>query len=104
VDLTQISRFLNFIHPIQTIQPTRCNIFTSLLPDVYVWLNMFRAPPRTSSGAYDCARNLWFYRWIEVAEALLVVVWQVMPDHDQQRSSRCSQTVKSEATSAVVCS
>ena len=29
------------------IQPTRCNSFTSLLLDVYVWLNMFRdaSPP-----------------------------------------------------------
>jgi hypothetical protein len=32
-------------HTIQIIQPTRCNIFTSLLLDVYVWLNMFRASP-----------------------------------------------------------
>jgi len=32
---------------------------------------------------------------------LLVMVWQ---DHDQQRSSRCSPTVKPEAPSAVVCS
>ena len=28
-------------HTIQIIQPTRCNSFTSLLLDVYVWLNMF---------------------------------------------------------------
>ena len=27
-------------------------LFTSLLHDVYVWLNTFRAPPRPSSGAY----------------------------------------------------
>ena len=33
-------------HTIQTIQPTRCNTFTNLLPDVYVWLNMFWASPR----------------------------------------------------------
>ena len=32
-------------HTIQIIQPTRCNSFTSLLLDVYVWLNMFRASP-----------------------------------------------------------
>jgi hypothetical protein len=36
---------------IQINQPTRCNSFTSLLFDVYVWLNMFRAPLRPSSGA-----------------------------------------------------
>jgi len=30
---------------VQIIQPTRCNSFTSLLLDVYVWLNMFRMSP-----------------------------------------------------------
>ena len=37
--------------------------FHKLLLDVYVSLNMFRAPPRPSSGAYNCINNLWFYRW-----------------------------------------
>jgi len=32
-------------HTIQINQQTRCNSFTSLLLDVYVWLNMFREPP-----------------------------------------------------------
>jgi hypothetical protein len=32
-------------------QPTRCNSFSSLLLDVYVQLNMFRAFSRPSSGA-----------------------------------------------------
>ena len=63
---------------IQIIQPIRCNSFTSLSLDVYVWLNMFRASPRPSSGAYNCTSSLCFYRWREVAEALLVVVWQVI--------------------------
>jgi hypothetical protein len=63
-------------HTIQIIQPTSYNSFTSLLLDVYVWLDMFRASPRPSSGAYNCTRNLWFYRWREAAGALLVVVWQ----------------------------
>jgi len=61
---------------IQISQPTRYNNFTSLLLDVYVWLNMFRALPRPSSGAYYCTRSLWFYRWREAVGALLVVVWQ----------------------------
>jgi len=56
-------------HTIQIIQPTRCNSFTSLLLDVYVWLNMFWESPRPSSGAYNCTRSLWFYRWREVAPA-----------------------------------
>jgi len=50
-------------HLIQTNQPTRSNSFTSLLFDVYVWLNMFRALLRPSSGAYNRTRSLWFCRW-----------------------------------------
>jgi hypothetical protein len=63
-------------HTIQIIQPTRCNSFTSLLLDVHVWRNMFRASPRPSSKAHNCTRSLWLYRWREAAVALLVVVWQ----------------------------
>jgi hypothetical protein len=59
---------------IQINQPTRCNSFTSLLLDVYVWLNMFRVPLRQSSIAYNCARSLWFYRWSVVVGTLFVVV------------------------------
>jgi len=50
-------------HTIQINLPRRCNTFTSLLLDVYVWLNMFRASLRPSSGAYNCTRSLWFYRF-----------------------------------------
>jgi hypothetical protein len=60
---------------IQINQPTRCNSFTRLLLDVYVWLNMFRASLRPSAGAYNCTRNLWFYRLSVAVGALLVVVW-----------------------------
>jgi hypothetical protein len=45
----------------------------------FVSLNVFRAPPRPSSGAYNCINSLWFYRWSVVVAALLVMVW---PDHD----------------------
>jgi len=62
---------------IQIIEPTGCNSFTSLLLDVYVWLNVFWASPRPSSGAYNCTRSLWF--------------------------NCCSPTVKPETPSAVVC-
>jgi hypothetical protein len=41
-------------HTIQINQPTRCNSFTGLLLVVFVWLSMFRAPLRPSSGAYNC--------------------------------------------------
>jgi len=71
-------------HTIQIIQPTRCNSFTSLLLDVYVWLSMFRASPRPSSGAYNRARSLWFSRWRAAAGALLVVVWQTTTNNAQR--------------------
>jgi len=35
-----------------------------------VWLSMFRALPRPSSGAYNCISSLWFYRWSIVVAAL----------------------------------
>jgi hypothetical protein len=90
-------------HTIQIIQPTRCNSFTSLLLDVYVWLNMFRASPSPSSGACNCTRSLCFYRWREAAGALWVVFWQVdRLDHDQKHSSHFSPTVKPETPNAVV--
>jgi len=38
-------------HTIQINQPNRCNNFSSLLLDVYVQLNMFRAFSHPSSGA-----------------------------------------------------
>jgi hypothetical protein len=63
-------------HTIQINQPTRCNSFTSLLLDVYVWLNMFLAFPRSPSGAYNGIISLWFYRCSVAVAALLVVVWQ----------------------------
>jgi hypothetical protein len=36
---------------IPIIQPTKCNKFSSLLLEVYVQLNTFRASSRPSSGA-----------------------------------------------------
>jgi hypothetical protein len=35
----------------------------------FVSLNMFRAPPRSSSGAYNCINSLRFYRWSAVVAA-----------------------------------
>ena len=63
-------------HTIQINQPPRCNSFTSLLLDVYVSLNVFRALFHPSLGAYNCTRSLWFYRWRVADGALLVVVCQ----------------------------
>ena len=63
------------------IQITRCNSFTSLLLDVYVWLNLFWASHLPSSGAYNCTRSLWFNRWRAAAGASLVVVRQTMTNN-----------------------
>jgi hypothetical protein len=62
-------------YSIQINQPTRWKSFTSLLLDVYMWLNMFRVLHRSSSGANNCTSILWFYRWKVVVGALLVVVY-----------------------------
>jgi hypothetical protein len=48
--------------------------FHNLLLEVYVWLNMFQALPRPSSGAYNCISSLWFYNSSIVVAALLDVV------------------------------
>jgi len=77
IDLFDVRKSVHH-HTLQIIQPKRCNSFSSLLLDVYVCLNMFRASPRPSSGAYNCTRRLWFYRWREAAGALLVVSGQTM--------------------------
>ena len=42
-------------HTFQMIQPTRCNNFSSLLLEVYVQLDMFRASSRPSSEATTTA-------------------------------------------------
>jgi hypothetical protein len=71
------------------------------IADVYVWLNMFRALPCPSSGAYNCTSSLSFYRWSVVVAALLVVG---CADHDQEHCYHHTRTVKREAANAVVCS
>jgi hypothetical protein len=90
------------MHVIQIIKPTRCNSFTDLLLDAYVWLNMFRAPLRPSSGAYNWTRKplvlpLERGGWSVVGRGLAG-----LPDHDQQCSNRHAPMVKPEAASAVV--
>jgi hypothetical protein len=74
---------------IQINWPNRCSSFTSLLLDVYVSLNMFRAPPHPSSGAYNCTNSLWFYRWNVLVAALLVVMMHGPANVKLGISSRC---------------
>jgi len=64
-------------HTIQINQPIRCKNSLSLLLDVYVQLNMFRASSRPSSGAQQLQSQplvLPFCRWSVVIAVLLVVV------------------------------
>jgi len=94
-----------FVPGIQINQSTRCKGLTTLLLDAYVWLNMFRAPLRLSSGAYNCTRSLWFYRWSVAVGAFVgrgLAGRADLPDNDQKRSNRHAPTIKPEAPSAVV--
>jgi len=50
-----------------------------------VSLNMFRAPPRLSSGAYNCINSLWFYRWSVVVAALTTL----LPPRSKGKSRGC---------------
>jgi hypothetical protein len=78
---------------IQINQPTRCKIFSSLLLDVYLQLNMFRASSRPSSGVRA---------WSGPRTSNGVVGPAGLPDHDQQHCYHHAPTVKSEAATAVV--
>ena len=74
-------------HTIPINQPTRCSNFSSLLLDIYVQLNMFRASSRPSSGAQQLQQQ--------------PLVLPLEPDHDQQHCYHHSPTVKPEAATAV---
>ena len=65
-------------------QPTRCNSFTSLLLDVYVWLNMFRAPPRSELTTALTLRLLMSYIYIYIYMERLFFMFL---DHTQRRST-----------------
>ena len=90
---------------IQINQPTRCNNFTSLLLDVYVQLNMFRASSRPSSGAQQLQQQPPLVLPLERGGSSAVfVVGPVGPDHDQHHCYHHAPTVKPEAANAVVSS
>jgi len=86
----------------QINQPTRCDNFSSLLLDVYMRLNMFRAPLRPSSGAQQLQMQppvLPLERGGSSAVGHGQAGW---PNHDQQLCYPHAPTVKPEAASAVV--
>ena len=91
-------------HTIQINQPTRCNNFSSLLLDVYVHLNMFRASSRPSSGAQQLQLQplvLPFERGGSSALGRGRSGYN-RPYHEQQHCYHHARTVKLEAATAVV--
>jgi hypothetical protein len=44
--------------------------FYKFITRSFVSLNMFRAPPRPSSEAYNCINSVWFLPWSVVVAAL----------------------------------
>jgi hypothetical protein len=95
---------LKFVSPciiiyIQINQPTRCNTFSSLLLDVYLQLNMFRASSRPSSGAQQPQKQPLV---LPLERGDSSAVGRGRPDHDQQHCYHHATKVKPQAASAAV--
>jgi len=86
-------------HTIQINQPTRCKNFSSLLLEVYVQLNMFRASSRPSSKAQQLQYQL-LVLLLERGGSSAVVRGRA--DHDQQHCYHHAPTVKPEVATTVV--
>jgi hypothetical protein len=89
-------------HTIQINQPTRCNNFSSLLLDVYVQLNMFRASSRPSSGAQQLQAQPLLLLLERGGSSAVGRGRASQPNHDQQHCYHHAPTVKPEAAFAVV--
>ena len=87
---------------LQINQPKDATVSQVLLLDVFVSLNMFRAPPRPSSGAYNCINPLsaqlnpichllallGAHHILHISRIRVNSLWfwpVDRPDHDQQR-------------------
>jgi len=89
-------------HTIQINQPNRCNNFSSLLLDVYVQLNMFRASSRPSSGAQQLQYQPLVLPLERGGSSAVGRGRAGQPDHDQQHCYHHAPMVKPEADTAVV--
>ena len=91
-------------HTIQINQTTRCNNFSSLLLDVYLQLNMFRASSCPSSKAQQLQQQpLVLPSERGDNDSSAVGCGQAgRPDHDQQHCYHDAPKVKPEAATAVV--
>jgi hypothetical protein len=72
--------------------------FSKFITWRYLWLKMFRASYRPSSGAHNCTRSLWFCIRCRLKDvALLVVVGQNnLPNHGQQRPKNVETQINIE--------
>jgi hypothetical protein len=89
-------------HTIQINQPTRYKNFSSLLLDVYIQLNTFRASPRPSSGAQQVQYHPLVLPLERGGSGAVGRGRASRPDHDQQHCYHHTPTVKPEAATAVV--
>jgi hypothetical protein len=87
---------------VQINQPTRCNNFSSLLLDVYLQLNMFRASSRPSSGAQQLQQQSLVLPSERGDSSAVGCGRAGQPDHDQQHCYHHAPKIKPEAATAVV--
>ena len=103
-NITRYQLYLTETHQkvIQINQPTRCINISSLLLDVYLHLNMFRASSRPSSGAQQLQKQPLVLPLECSGSSAVGRGWAGRPDHDQQHCYHHTPTVKPEAANAVV--
>ena len=89
-------------HAIQINQPTRCKNFSSLLLDVCLQLNMFRASSRPSSGAQQLRQHPLVLPSERGDSSAVGRGRACRPDHYQQHCYHHALNVKPEDVSAVV--
>jgi hypothetical protein len=91
-------------HIFQINRPTRCNNFSSLLLDVYsyVQLKMFRPSSRPSLGAKQPQQQSLILPLARGGSSAVGRGWAGRPDHDQQHCYHHAPTVKPEVATAVV--
>ena len=91
-------------HAFQINQPTRCNNFSSLLLDIYsyVQLNMFRSSSCPSSGAQQRQLQPLVLLLEHGGSSAVGRGWAGWPGHDQQHCYHHAPTTKPEVAAAVV--
>ena len=93
---------VKFSSAIPINQPTRCNNFSSLELDIYVWLNMFRASSSPSSGVQPLQEHPLVFPLEHGDSSALGRGRASRSDHDQQHCYHHAPTEKPEAATAVV--